>query len=184
MLSSFLTHLKPSSSENLLLAISDLTHLEMRLGKSSIDYMSRVQGISQRMHVITMERIIPLFSITSIYHDRYPGVKSRYLARDAALINSDLLELSRLLSIEETRQRALGIPSAPPYTTVVNRVSNTPTQPPLTELPTPCPTQTPAHKPAEAYPPPRGVPWKCITAMMREDKSCPGCHYNHPEDSP
>ena len=37
-----LTHLNPSYSENLLLAISDLTRLEMGLGKSSIDYMSRV----------------------------------------------------------------------------------------------------------------------------------------------
>ena len=32
MLSSLITHLKPSSNENLLLAITDLTRLEMRLG--------------------------------------------------------------------------------------------------------------------------------------------------------
>ena len=39
MLSSFLTHLNPSSSENFLLAISDLTCLEMGVGKAaSISY--------------------------------------------------------------------------------------------------------------------------------------------------
>ena len=54
------------------------------------------------MHDITMELIIPLFTITSIYHDRYPGVKISYLAGDAALINCDLLELSGLLSSEDT----------------------------------------------------------------------------------
>ena len=37
MLSHLLTHLIPSSSENLLLAISDLTCLRMGLGKTSID---------------------------------------------------------------------------------------------------------------------------------------------------
>ena len=46
MLSSLLTHLKPSSNEKTLLAISDITRLEMRLGESSIDYMSRVRGIA------------------------------------------------------------------------------------------------------------------------------------------
>ena len=69
IISLFLTHLNPSSRKNLLLAISDLTGLDMRLGESSIDYMSRVRGISQCMQGIIMERIIPLFAISSIDHD-------------------------------------------------------------------------------------------------------------------
>ena len=76
MLSSLLTHLNPSSNRNLPLVISDLTRLEMRLGKSSIDYMSRVRGISQIMQGVTIDHIIPLFDIASLDHDRYPGVKS------------------------------------------------------------------------------------------------------------
>ena len=115
MLSLLITHLNPSSSKNLLLVISDLTRLNMQLGESSIDYMSRVRGISQRMQGITIERIIPIFAITSIDHDRYPCVKSRYLTGDVALVNYDLLELRGLLSSKEARQRALGIPSAPPH---------------------------------------------------------------------
>ena len=91
MLSSLLTHLNPSSNENLFLEISDLTRLEMRLGKSSIDYMLRVRGISQRTQGVTIDRIIPLFVIASLDHDSYPGVKSRYLAGDTTLVNSDLL---------------------------------------------------------------------------------------------
>ena len=63
----------------------------MGLGKSSIDYISRVRGISQRIHGITMERIIPLFAIAGLNHDQYPGVKSHYLTGDAALVNCDLL---------------------------------------------------------------------------------------------
>ena len=77
MLSHLLTRLKPHSSENLLPEISYLTRLEMGLGESIIDYMSRVSVISQRMQGITMDKIIPLFAIASMYHDRYPGVKSR-----------------------------------------------------------------------------------------------------------
>ena len=38
---SFLPHLNPSSSESLLLAISDLTRLDMGLGELRIDYMLR-----------------------------------------------------------------------------------------------------------------------------------------------
>ena len=76
-----------------------------------------------------MDHIIPLFDISSFDHDRYPGAKSRYLAGDAALVNYDLLKLSCLLSSEESRNCALVIPSAPPSTTVANRVSNTPTHP-------------------------------------------------------
>ena len=82
-----ITHLGPSSNEKPLLAITDLTRLETRLGKSSIDYMSRVRGIAQRMHGVTIDRIIPLFTIASLYHERYPGVKSRYLAGDTVLVN-------------------------------------------------------------------------------------------------
>ena len=46
MLFHLLTQLNPSSSENLPLVISYLTHLEMRLGETSIYYMSRVRSIS------------------------------------------------------------------------------------------------------------------------------------------
>ena len=146
--------------------------------------MSRVQGIPQRMQGITMERIIPLFAIASLDHDRYPGVKIQYLAGDSALVNCDLLEISGLLSSKDTLQRALGIPSAPPYTTVANRVSNTPTHPLLAGRPAPHPPQPSTQASAVAYPPPRGLPWNYIAAMMQEDKTCPGYHFNHPEDSP
>ena len=49
MFSHLLTHLNPSSSENPILTISDLTCLEMGLGESGINYMSRVCSISQCM---------------------------------------------------------------------------------------------------------------------------------------
>ena len=87
MRSSLLTNLNPSSNENLILAISDLTSLEMILGKSSIGYMSRVRGIAQRMQGVTIDHIIPLFAIASLDHEMYPGVKNRYLAGDTALVN-------------------------------------------------------------------------------------------------
>ena len=51
---------------------------------------------------IIMECIIPMFAVASLDHDRYPGVNSRYLAVDAALVNCDLLKLSGLLSSTET----------------------------------------------------------------------------------
>ena len=76
MLSSLLTYLNPYLNKNLLLAISDLIRLEMRLGKASIDYMSRVHGISQRIQGVTIYRIIPLFVVASLDRDSYPGVKS------------------------------------------------------------------------------------------------------------
>ena len=65
---SLLTHLKPYCNENPLLKISDLNRLEMRLGESSIKYMSRVHGISQRMQGVKIDRIIPLFAIISLDH--------------------------------------------------------------------------------------------------------------------
>ena len=104
MLTSLITHLNPSSNENLLLEITDLTRLETRLVESSIDYMPRVRGIEKRMHGVKIDRIIPLFVIASLYHERYPGLKSRYLAGDTTLVNFDLLHISGLLSSEETRQ--------------------------------------------------------------------------------
>ena len=70
MLSQLLTHLNSSSSENLILAISDLTCLEMGLGELIIDYILRVHGISQRMKGVTMEKIIPLFAIARLDYDR------------------------------------------------------------------------------------------------------------------
>ena len=184
MLSSFLTHLNPSSRKNLLLAISDLTRLKIQLRELSIDYMSMIQGISQHMQGNTMERIIPIFAIASTDNDRYPGVKSCYLVGDAALVNCDLLKIRGLLSIKDTRQHTLVIPRAPPSNTVASRVSKIPTKPPPEGFPAPHPLQPPTQSCAVAYPQPMGFPWNCIAAMMRKDKSCPGCHFNHPEDSP
>ena len=138
-ISHLLTHRNPSSRENILLAISDITRLYMRLGDSSIDYMSRVRGISQRMQGITMNRIIPFFTIASLDHDRYPVLKSRYLTGDTALVNCNVLDLSSLLPRGETRQQVLGLLRLTPSTTA-DRVSNTLMQPPPTGYPTPCPT--------------------------------------------
>ena len=56
---------------------------------------------------------------------RYSGVKNCYLAGDTVLVNCDLLQLSGILSGEQTRQLALGIPAIPRSTTSVNHVSNT-----------------------------------------------------------
>ena len=122
ILSLLLTHLNPYSREKLLLTISDLTCLEMRLGESSMDYMSRARGISQRMQGITIERSISIFATASLDHDLYPGVKSCYLMGDTTLVKCDLHQLRGLLSSEETKQHALRIPSSPPSTTIDNRV--------------------------------------------------------------
>ena len=143
MLSSLITHLNPSSNKNLLLKISYVTRLEMRLGMSSIDYMLRVCNISQRIQDVTIDRIIRLFAIASFYHDRYPGVKSRYLEGDTPLVNCDLLQLSGIILSEETRQRALGITNISPPTTIANRVSNVPSNPPKNGRPAPQPPQPP-----------------------------------------
>ena len=156
MLSYLITHLNPSSNEKFLLAITYLTRLEMILGESSIDYMSRVCGIAQRIHGLTIDRIIPIFAIASLYHKRYPGMKSRYLAGDTALVNFDLLQLSGLLSSEETRQRALGITSITLSTTSVNRVSNTNNNY-QNERPIPPPHQPTMKSSNVPYPPTRGV---------------------------
>ena len=92
--------------------------------------MSRVRGISKRMRVVSMEKIIPLFDIASLYHDCYLGVKIRYLAGDPELVNYNILNLSDLLNRKDTRQQALGLPIST-TTTTADRVSNAQTQPPL-----------------------------------------------------
>ena len=69
--------------------------------------MSRVRGIAQRMHGVTIDRIIPLFTISILDHERYPGVRSRYLAGDTALVNFNLLQINGLLSSEGARLREM-----------------------------------------------------------------------------
>ena len=114
ILSHLLTHLNPSSSENVLPAISEITSLDMGLGNTSIYYMYRVRGISQRLQGVLAEKVIPLFSIVILDHNRYPSVKRRYLEGDPALVNGNPLDLSGLLYSKETRHQALGLPSSKP----------------------------------------------------------------------
>ena len=142
--------------------------------------MSRVRGITQQMHEVTIDRIIPLFRIAGLDHKIYSGVKSRYLVGDTALVNCDLLKISGLLSSEETRQRALGITAVPLSRTSVNWVSNNNSQNERHIPDQHQPTTQPSNVP---YPPSRGVPWMCIASMIREDKSCTGCYFSHPKDS-
>ena len=128
----------------------------MRLGESSIGYMLSVCGTSQRMQGVNIDRIIPLFTIVSLDHDRYPGVESRYLAVDTALVNCDLLQLTGLLLSEETRKCNLGIPNVTPSNTIVNRVLNTPSNPHQNGRPALQPSQPPPQSSIVSYPPARG----------------------------
>ena len=52
------------------------------------------------MQGVAMDKIIPLFAIANLYHDGYPGVRSRYLTGEPALFNFNLLNLRGLLSIK------------------------------------------------------------------------------------
>ena len=110
MILHIITQLNPSSSENFLLTINYLNHLEMSLGESSLEYMSRVRGVSQRLQGILIDWIIPPFAIVSLYHNRYLGIKRHYLAEDPALVNCKLLGIGGMLSSKETRQQTLGLP--------------------------------------------------------------------------
>ena len=142
MLSHLLTRLNPSYSEKILLTISYLTHLDMGLGKSSMDYMSRIRSISHQIQWFVIDKIIPLFSIASLDCDRYPGLKIRYLTGDPAQVNCNLLDLSGILSRKNPRLQALGLPiSTPP--SMVNRVSEAQAQPPLMGRPQPRPIHPP-----------------------------------------
>ena len=162
MLSHLLTHLNPYSSEKPLLAISDLTFLEMGLCELSINYMSCVFGISKHMQEDLMDQIISLFAIGILDHDLYPGVKSRYLEGNPALVNCNLLDLSGLLSSKENSQQSLGLQISTP-TVTLKRVSDAKAQPSLTGRPQPRPSQLPPTTSPIDYPQQRGVPWKRIT---------------------
>ena len=183
MLSYLLTHLNPSSRKNILLAISDLTRLEMGVGESSIDFMSCVRGASQRLRGVSMDQIISLFAITSLDHERYPSVKSRYLAGDPYLVNCDLLGLSGLLSSKEIRQQAWEIPPpTSPFT--ANYFSDAPARPPPTGRTQTCPIPSATDSYTIEYPPQREVLWKCITTMIWHAKSCPGYNFNKLDSPP
>ena len=80
MLPHLITHLNPSHTENLLITINDLNHLEMLLRESSTNYMSCIRSVSQFLQGISMNKIIPLFAMVSLYHDRYLETNSHYLA--------------------------------------------------------------------------------------------------------
>ena len=135
-----LTHLNPSSSENLLLAISDLPHLEMGLGESRTNYMLRVHGISQQIQGVTMEKNIPLFAIVGLDHDLYPGVKSRYLAGNLALVNCNLPDFRGIIFSEGTRHQylVLTVLTTP---SIVNHMSDAQEQPSPTGHPQLSPSQ-------------------------------------------
>ena len=148
IISNLLTHPKPSSIENLLLSNSDLTCLDMGLGELSIKYMSRIHSISQKICGFSMEQIIPLFSIAGLDHNQYPGVTIRYLVSDPALVNCNLLDISGLVYGKDTRQQS---------------------QPPLTGFLQPRPSHPTTTTSPVDYPPPRGVPWERIAAMVHSD---------------
>ena len=49
-----------------------------------------------------MKKITPLFTIVSLDHDLYPGVKSCYIVGDPTLVNCNILGLSNILSRKDT----------------------------------------------------------------------------------
>ena len=112
-----------------------------------------------------------------------PRGTRRYLAGDPTLVNYNLIYLNGLLSIKETRHKALVfMRSTPPAT--VNRVHDAQTQLPPSGRPQPYHIHPKTWISPPDYPPPRGVPWKHIAEMVRSNTSCLGCHFNKPDDFP
>ena len=70
-------HLNPSSINNLILAISDLNHLDMSLNDTSIDYMSRIRVVSHKLQCVSVDKVIPLFAIAILEPDCCPVIKSQ-----------------------------------------------------------------------------------------------------------
>ena len=110
ILSHHMSHLKQSPSDNLVLDINELNHLDILLNETIIYCMSYIRGVSQWLQVISMDKIIPLLVITNLDYDRYPGIKSWYLAGYPTLFHRNILSLGGLLLSKETRQQALVFP--------------------------------------------------------------------------
>ena len=94
-----------------------------------------------------MDKIIPLFGIASLYNECCPGINSRYLAVDPSLVNCDLLDISGILSTEETHQQALGLPTEVPRVTA-KRTPDVTAPPPPTKR-----NQTLPGPPTGTHPP-------------------------------
>ena len=168
IISHLLTHLNPSYSENLVLAISDITCLEMKSDKANIEYMSRVCGIPQGMRGVLVEKTIPLFPIASLYHNHYPGMKSWYITGDPALVNFKLINLRGLIYSEDTRKQSLGFMGSKP-TAKENHVSNAQVQTTPSGRLQPRPIHMKTRLPPMYYQPPRGGPLKvhCNNGALR-----------------
>ena len=120
-----------------------------------------------------MDKIISLFAIARLNHDRYLGIKRHYLAVHLVLISCNLLGLSGLLPSKETLQQDLRLPTGVPRVTA-KRTSDVTATPPPTNRNQARPGSPTDTLPTTYYLHSRGVPWKYIAEMIRNDCSFTG----------
>ena len=119
--------------------------------------MQTVCEIGDRLRGVDIQQLMPLFAIANIDQDKYPGLMSRYVADDPALLRANLLSLGQILSTEEKRHKFLNRNLGPSFPSA-QRASGS-SAPAPSPSPTPAPTPTPGDY---SYPPSRGVAWKYI----------------------
>ena len=94
MLASFIDYLNPSNSEHRLHDIREVSRLDHGANKSTAMYLSCVQGFVNCLTGITMDSVMPLFTILGMYHSKYDSLLPSFTSGNTSVVLVDLLPLS------------------------------------------------------------------------------------------
>ena len=103
MIASLVEKISPSRPENRLQDVRDLSSLEQGSQESTSSYMSRVRGFATRLQGVTIDDLMPLFTLIGMNHDQYSGLLARFTSGEPAIVNATTSDLERLVIEEDSR---------------------------------------------------------------------------------
>jgi hypothetical protein len=175
MVASLIEKISPSRPENRLQDVRDLSSLEQGSQESTFSYMSRVRGFATRLKGVTIDDIVPLFTLIGMNHDQYSGLLDRFTSGEPAIVNATTSDLERLMLEEDSCRRAMGIQPMSGQSSA-NRAQDV--RPKNDEAKTSVPRHPPRGTPPDSlvYPPEGGIKWKVLKGIVEGEESCPHCH--------
>ena len=145
--------------------------------------MARVCSYINRLHGVTIGKLMPLFAMVSMDESWFGGILQRYSAGEPAVVSADLTKLEELMEDETIRRRAINLDGADVQARANRARGNTrgPAPSPA-PFPGPAPAPSPSPAPAPTFPPTRGPQWSKVQAAFTESPRamCGNCYCRDP----
>jgi hypothetical protein len=102
MMASLVETINPSRPEHRLQDVRDLSSLEQGSQESTSSFMAQVCGFASRLTGVSINDLVPLFTMIGMNHDAYSGLLAIFTGGEPAIVQVNIEGLEKLMLEEDS----------------------------------------------------------------------------------